>query len=528
VEKAPSPLIRFQGKCAHLWAAGLNKSKTPEECYKSYLEAKREALKSLNDPNKQKSQLEWISYATIVLEMCLGDVLQFRESKHEMDEIFEASELMLDHNILFVNLIQYAFVINYNPAPKPARKLELMDRTLAAIDGPAVRCFGMDKKELKSFLIVLRAKFLEDNPELAGKQGPLPWETAKMLIDLADVPGIREFRYPTVGGADIYVTALGNDPGKGDFIQPVCVPLIDKPYRRLAKMPVIWRRVTGTGRATGISETITGCEVGAKDLYVATRSAGLYAFPLDGSAARRIDDPGKMPSEGVQCMVLYEGRLYAALEGGYLISLDPDSGKFDVLASSRRKDKMSPFDDGEVFIVTSIVADPERRRLLFMLFQGLTQPRSLNGLWTFDIKTREFKHLLETTGVDFAMRCARVGPDHLFVESKVRAVDFDLTRDKHTLLYADPIVVGTPLDPKNALLQQSFRGLPKLSRDGWMWMTSPLSRVSIKEKKQEVLPEPPRKSNSPRGVAESLILIDKDRLLYGTTNGIWLLPLRKE
>jgi hypothetical protein len=527
MDKHPYPLIRFQGKCGHLWVALHTKNKTPEECYKGYLTAKRELLEVLQDKRRRTAETEWVSYCKLSFDIFGMDCLGFNETKHQMDEIYDLSDMILSRNILVYDIINAAILVPLKPVPKPARKLDLLDRILAALDNPKVNYYGGDRNAIKSDIALYRTRFISDNPELAGKQTSLPWDNLKVLLDVADLPGIRELKCPVVLGGDIYVTGLGGEPGNKEFIQPFRVPLDGKPVQPLAKVPVTWRTIRNNPFSFGFFSKIPSCQLGAKELYVATRTEGLYAFPLNGGAARRIDS-AKLPSESIECFAFHDGRLYVALGGGYLISMDPASGKFDVLASSRRKDKVSPFDDGEAFAVTSMVPDPRRQRLLFVLLRGRTQPKSLNGLWALDPKTRTFEHLLETNGTEFPISCRMTGDDQLFMASTTKAVDYDLAKGKHTLLFAKHDPNGTVLVQKTALCQEPFRGEPALYRDGWMWMTTPLSRVSIADNKQVIPPEPKRKGNTPAGNPDGIVPLGKDRLLYGTDNSLWLLTLRKK
>ncbi len=528
MEKHPYPLIRFQGKCSHLWAARLTKRKTPEECYQSYLVAKRELLEAFQDKRSPTNDLEWVSYWTLAHDILIWDLFRFKDAEHQTDEIYDLSEMMLSRKLLVPNLISAAISEDLKPLPKPARKLDLLDRTLAAFDNPAFRYFGEDPKQTKGLLIAYRSRFIAANPDLASKQAPLPWDKSQVLLDLADLRGIRELKFPVVLGEDIYVTGLGGVQGKLEFIQPVRVPLNGKPVQPLAKVSLVWKPLPRNPVGSAIPTKITGCQLGPKHLYVATRTEGLYAFPLNGDAARRIDDPSKMPSEPIESCALYDGRLYLGLDGGYLISMDPESGKFDVLASSRRKDKVSPFDDGDAFIVMSLVADPKRERLLFVLLQGQTKPKSLNGLWSLDPKSKEFTHLLETNGIEYPMSSGMVIDNRLFLASVNKAVEYDLATNKHTLLYAWGDPQDKVLDQKTALCQETFRGQPTSYRDGRMWMTYPLGVVSIEAKKYALLSEPQRSGNTPGGNAETIVPVGKDHLLYGTTNAIWLLSLRKD
>src|SRR6185436_408827 len=77
----------------------------------------------------------------------------------------------------------------------------------------------------------------------------------------------------------------------------------------------------------------------------------------------------QLPAADVRELAFHDGKLYAFLEGSYLIALDPESKQFETLASSRRRERLSPFDDAESFQILGMTTDPARDRLLFVLYQ---------------------------------------------------------------------------------------------------------------------------------------------------------------
>src|SRR5205807_2093608 len=107
---------------------------------------------------------------------------------------------------------------------------------------------------------------------------------------------------------EVYVVGLGPPAGRS-FLQPFRVPLAGGPRRALGRMPLSWRPRPPGGPVTLIPEKITGVQVVGGQLHVATRTEGLYAFPLNGTPPRRVDQASKLPSEGVQAMAHFDGRL---------------------------------------------------------------------------------------------------------------------------------------------------------------------------------------------------------------------------
>jgi outer membrane protein assembly factor BamB len=307
------------------------------------------------------------------------------------------------------------------------------------------------------------------------------------------------------------------------------VPLDGKPTHALGKVSITWRPSERRPFFSYVPGRVTGCQLDPTHLYVSTRREGIYAFPLDGRPGRRLDKAGKMPSEGVESLALYNGLLYAGLDGGYLVTVDVQTGRVEVLASSRRREKATPFDDGEAFTVPYLAADPERRRLVFVLFQGRTGRSASNGLWALDPKARKFTRLLETGGAENALTGGAIRDGRLLLSSADKAIDFDLAKDKYTLLWSFANPSGPVLLNKMALCQESFSAEPPhVYRDGWLWAAHPFGRVSIADKKQELFVAPRRRRNAPDGRGEVLLPVGKDRLLYGSSSALWLITLRKK
>src|SRR5262249_47796332 len=120
-------------------------------------------------------------------------------------------------------------------------------------------------------------------------------------------------------------------------------------------------------------------------IYVGTRGHGVYAFDIKTKAARRVDHRAKLPSPSVDALAGLDGKVFAVLDGGYLVAFGSDSDTCDVLASSRRKDKQSPFDDaGEPFKVRLMFADPDRHRILFIPAHIKSSSTMGHGIWEYN------------------------------------------------------------------------------------------------------------------------------------------------
>src|SRR5207237_6006048 len=98
----------------------------------------------------------------------------------------------------------------------------------------------------------------------------------------------------------------------------------------------------------------------------------------------------------ITALALLDEKLYVGLKDGYFVAFDPDGEHCTVLASSQRKEKLTPFDDGAAFSIPYLVADLPRRRVLFILYQGT--PSSANrtdGLWEYSAKSQMFTQRLK-------------------------------------------------------------------------------------------------------------------------------------
>ncbi len=94
-------------------------------------------------------------------------------------------------------------------------------------------------------------------------------------------------------------------------------------------------------------------------------------------------------------MAWLDGKLYAALAGGYLVRCGLNGGACETLASSRRETAVSPFDDAPPFSVPYLAADAKRHRLLF--FAATPARPETNGLWSYDPARKAFQRLLKIT-----------------------------------------------------------------------------------------------------------------------------------
>ena len=282
--------------------------------------------------------------------------------------------------------------------------------------------------------------------------------------------------------------------------------------------------------------------------FLGTKTHGIFAFPLDGATPERITVADGLPSDYVQALAGLDGRLYAVLgepgKESYVIAWDLKLRKCEVLASSRRKDKRSPFDDHPPMVATALLTDSVRHRLLLLTFCYDPMQPALNGLWALDTKGGKFSRLFPLRFNDKYVFSTggRVEGDRLILNSPLGPFVHDLAKNDPRLLYDDKISleagsgngVCSPLGMlpayKKRVANVYIQNQLSLVVDGWLWIASPFSRRTLDGEKQEELTTPRAiRDLSAFAPTESLQFFRNDReVLLGDSFGLWLITLRKD
>jgi hypothetical protein len=278
--------------------------------------------------------------------------------------------------------------------------------------------------------------------------------------------------------------------------------------------------------------------------YLGTREHGIFAFPFNDGEPERITTAEGLPSNFVQGLACFEGKLYAYLgepenhlfgKDSYIVAWDLRQRKCEVLASSRRKEKRSPFDDNRPLLSNFFRTDAKRKQILF----AAQAQHPLNGLWAFDVQKKTFKRLfiLHNADVEIVGPSARIEGDLLRMPTKMGVFDYDLARNDGHLRYD-----GGEVRLEVSLLRSAvfgLKGIPFYRRwtnntwnaagpfalaDDWLWAAKPFSRRPLDGGEPELLAplRPGKKYFQP---SECLRKFDDHRLLVGDEFGLWLVPL---
>ena len=548
MEQHTHPLIRLYGQFGQLWVGLKTTQLSPADCRAQFQPIKEAAIDLIEDPELEPGDDLRIGYyrflARSLRRLTFGKLSVFQPA-----EYWELADFMLARGEIIDDVLFPLTTDEGATRQDQLRWLELIDRSVALGESPACRLFftgqasvqdghinqvaafksakdevarqnvQCQRSQLVQGLQRIRERLLAAHPELAPRQADPPWESVRPL--LLRSPPVQILLAPTVSGDRVFVVGCGERDSKL-FIRLLSMTLSDDRPRTVGQAEVgpkdrewLYPHVY-----------ITGCCVADRQVYIATRFDGIYAFDLDGGAVHRIDRTAQLPSPAVESITMLNRKLYAGLGGGYLVAFTPGAEGCQVLASSRRKEKVSPLDDTEAFTVPYMIADPQRQRILFTSHWGQGKENPLTGLWELSVSTNTFvqrQRLRERAHCGSPIR-----DDHILVSSSLGWIfSFDLAENKSQLILATGDI-GPGLEHKTALLRMYYRADPPHHyQDGWLWSSWPFSRISVAHAQQERFP--PFVKGQDVFLGKYLEPIGAgDQLLVGDGYGIWLVKLRKE
>jgi len=540
MQKHRHPVIALYGQCGVVLVGLKTKQIAPASCREQYEKMKRQAWEWIADPPVQRGVNDFRASCYKALAFAV-DVLDFgRDPSAKPAEYLALCDFMLGRKELVDEVLIRALSWK-TPTPElETKRLALINRALALADQQDCRVLSGVKQHVKDTLWPIREKLLAGPPPL----GAAPWDKARKVFDITDLKDApRRIRAnvllaPTVVGEQVYVVACGLREQQG-FMQLVRVNLADGSTKVVGKTDVNLHPYGSGAISWGLFVNppfVRRIVVGDGTVYVGTRNDGIYAFGPSGTV-HRLDEKQGFPSVEVEGLAFLEGKLYAALGGGYLVTYERKAERVEVLASSRRKEKRTPLDDlPGGFSVKCLTVDPQRDRLLLALYEGplpAQNPQArqpVSGLWEFNVKKGTFKRHVRFSSFSHAAFVSPIHDNHLLLSSNTWALDYDLARDRPDLLWAfNP--VGPDLPINKARCKDYFgMSAPRWYHDGWLWTDRPFGRLSVASKRQERFPPlgKPRDLN-PFHPREALEPLGKgDQMLLADVYTVWVVSLRKE
>ena len=405
--------------------------------------------------------------------------------------------------------------------------------------------------------------------EVAGTSNnipaPSPWTGAQCLLDLATP--INHFGWvfePVVQDGQVFAAGLGFQEWglPEDSLQLMKVPLEGGSPSFLGRAKItgiVWNNRWILGREPRYRLTNPGARLkvvraacAGGGCYFAATASGVFIFPTDGSPVSRLCATNGLPSDEIQTVAFLDGKLYIGAgelqREGYIVSYEPITHELSVLASSRRSEHLSPFDDQPPFTVFGLVAEPARHRLL-MAVGSLGLPpldrRTISptmGIWTYVPSAARFERIaplfLQTLAPPYWWRPSWAGlmdPNTLAVMTQGFSTNvlFDLGLNRVLPVFSSS---GAHVTTTDALWKRAVRGElggsktvsgPLFLREGWFYSAQPFERMSLADGRREPLPSP--RADYEFAPTESLKLLeDGKHVLAADQFSIWLLELKPE
>jgi hypothetical protein len=547
----PHPLVALDAG-VYLARSKVNKADASEDArLQAFQEARKAYEKALAASTQLKEHAQqddfraevYVSWRQSIQSWRMGSENIIRESTALCDAMLDRKDL--NREVLLWIRPRPPFL-----GPTPEERWRLLRKAIAVVDGspkrdePALRQVRHTLLQYRDMILKLDPKLAASDPKLAREslEGNLvgPWK-ARLLVRLKDVPGMGTLRQPFLYKGQLYCLAVAGDlrtRASQATIHLLRIPLEQGKPELLGEC----RAGLDTTLVRPLASAIQCACVGENTVYVGTRDDGVLAFPLSGGPGRNL--ALELPSSRIKALAYLDGKLFAYGEGGYLVEIDPQKREFRTLASSRRKDRLSPFDDAEPFDIPFLTADAARQRLLFLLIQPAPKGASFkskgaNGFWAFDLKTGRFSRLLETiarvdrfTYPQLLRFGTPIEDGKMLLSSAFATVEFDVVKDKARLLRCVARSPVPALKPDSAVIrtQENSFGVAYLQDQNGLWSLSGVSVVRLSldgrlESFAALGPGIPRLWSPDAGYLQRL---GPNEILVGGSEGFAALRLDKE
>src|ERR1019366_6633026 len=452
-------------------------------------------------------------------------------------EYFDLCDFMLARNDVVEDVIRDA-VGGYgsNVRERNIKALQIIDKALEVTDSPGRRYFADSRDRFKFHMKEARRTVLAQVPDLMKVE--FPWESVQPLVGIQDLIKMKAdvLVAATFHNKHIYYFTGGADTAsKHRLLQLVRMPIAGGPATVLGKTVVAVDNPPAPNSYyvfwISPEPLVTSMAIAHDKLYAGTVSEGILVFPLCGGNPTRIGEKEGLPSKSVHKLVVVGDTLVAALQGGYIVTHDLATGRTDAVASSRRGEKLSPFDNAGPFRVDALIADSKRQRVLFQLHLSSNygnDPRG--GLWEFNLKTRQFKKLQLWGGGawspvidDRVYLCEFVGLNRY----GDGLVAYDLAADKFTLVHGKAAAEFGNLKTTAPSPGLTAAFPHHLLHDGFFWSAYPFGRRALDGAREENYPslrdQGWKYSFSAR---VSLKALSPNELLIGDEQGLFLMRLK--
>jgi hypothetical protein len=165
--------------------------------------------------------------------------------------------------------------------------------------------------------------------------------------------------------------------------------LLDGSHIVVTRMGKYGGEVVEVGRFHKPGFSVTSMTVGGDNAYLGERTLGIAELGPEG--VRYFDQQQGLPQSQVECLAWLEPYLYIAYTGA-IGRLDPQSGEFRLLASSRTVQPQNFLDSEMNYEVRSLLSDPEKDCVWVCIYEPVIGP-ARSGIWKYAPGTEGFHHL---------------------------------------------------------------------------------------------------------------------------------------
>jgi hypothetical protein len=469
-----------------------------------------------------------------LLSNAIGNVQLHRTGAAVVQEHLDLCDFMLARGDVIEDVVRAAVGYGSVVRAQNVKALQIIDQSLELTDSPKRRHFADSPNRFKFHMKEARRTVLAALPDLA--KTAFPWESVRPLVSSQDLLKMNASLLvaAVVHDKHVYYFTGGEDPAsKHRLLQLLRMPIEGGPGTLLGKTLVAVDNPPVPARhyVFWISPEpfVTTTAIAHGKLYAGTVSEGIFVFPLAGGAPTRIGEKEGLPSRSVHKLTIVDNTLVAALEGGYVITHDLMTGRTETIASSRRAEKLSPFDNAGPFRFAALAADPKRQRVLFTLnLNSRNDPKG--GLWEFSLATRQFKKLQPIiSGAWSPVQGERI---YLLQVDGINRLEgglvaYDLAANQFTLVHGKAPKEYGNLKSTAMPAELSIPFARYLLHQNYYWSVSPFGRYSLDGKQEDFYPSLRDLSWKYSFSARvSLQAVSPSELLIGDSSGLYLVRLK--
>jgi len=469
LEHHPRPVVRLFGIIGRIRAAVLLKIQPEQSCYADFVKQFRPLAEScLRSPEPwHPERTRYAAYEAwrIAIDTMPGATA----ARFRREEVDALCDVMLQRGDVSYKILQLAFENLDRPAA-----YRRSQQAFAVLESDRYPGPEPERVRIRSFLQTTQQRLLKEQPDLATSAESPPWTRATKLYDMRDFPGLSDLLAGQFLEDDLCLVFLQfqqDEPGlRLAWLRP------GQPLELKSWVPLGLRQEDVAPHRR--PELIKGLDWDRESLVVGTAGAGIVVFSRTGES-RRLGTHNGLPSDQIQSVALLDGVIYAGSPEGYLLAHTIQTSQTELLASSRRRQARSPWDDGLRFSVPMLVADRTRNRIVFLA--GTT-------LWEWHPTRREFHPRIDLLkaaqgrsepklGADSVSWIGPMRDQHVLLSNAFRVMQLDLEHDQATELH-DPGRGIFPIHPPQLVVRDE------------MWSGASFSRLQLTTRTHTRLPEP--------------------------------------